>query len=85
MRKTSLAHAKAHLSELVDDVEHRGKRVVIQRHGKPAAALVPVDVAAPERRPTRMSAADIRALFAELAVYDDPAVSAVDDLLQSRR
>ncbi len=36
MRKTSLADAKAHLSELVDEAEHRGKRIVILRHGKPA-------------------------------------------------
>jgi prevent-host-death family protein len=85
MRKTSLAHAKAHLSELVDDVEHRGKRVIIQRHGKPAAALVPVDVAEPRRMPARMSPGDIRALFSELAKYDDPSTSAVEDLLQSRR
>jgi hypothetical protein len=35
MRKTSLADAKAHLSELVDEAEHRGKRIVILRHGKP--------------------------------------------------
>jgi prevent-host-death family protein len=39
MRKTSLAHAKAHLSELVDDAEHHGNRTVILRHGKPAAAI----------------------------------------------
>lgn len=85
MRKTSLAHAKAHLSELVDDVEHRGKRIVIQRHGKPAAALVPVDLAVPKRKPARMSVAAAQSLFAELAKYDDPHVSAVEDLLQSRR
>jgi len=29
MRKTTLAHAKAHLSELVDAAEHHGKRIMI--------------------------------------------------------
>ena len=35
MRTSSLAAAKAHLSSLVDDAEHRGKSTVILRHGKP--------------------------------------------------
>jgi prevent-host-death family protein len=48
--KTSLAEAKAHLSELVDQPEHKKKRIVILRHGKPAAAIVPVEVAAPRKR-----------------------------------
>jgi prevent-host-death family protein len=85
MKRTSLAHAKAHLSELVDDAEHRGKRIVILRHGKPAAAIVPVDVAAPKRRRTPMSGAEIQTLLEELARYDDPNLSAVADLLHSRR
>jgi prevent-host-death family protein len=45
MRKASIADAKAHFSELVDLAEHKGQRVLILRHGKPAAAIVPVDVA----------------------------------------
>ncbi len=48
MRRASLAHAKAHLSELVDEAEHKRKPVLILRHGKPAAALVPV---LPDARP----------------------------------
>ena len=51
MRKTSVANAKAHFSELVDLAEHKGQRILILRHGKPAAAIVPVDVASEERRP----------------------------------
>jgi prevent-host-death family protein len=45
MQRTSLVQAKAHLSELVDAAEHRGQRILILRHGKPAAAIVPVRVA----------------------------------------
>ena len=43
MRRTSLVHAKAHLSELVDEAEHKKRPVIILRHGKPAAAIVPVE------------------------------------------
>jgi prevent-host-death family protein len=46
MRKASVAAAKAHFSELVDLAEHKGQRILILRHGKPAAAIVPVGVAA---------------------------------------
>jgi len=34
----NLAHAKAHLSELLDKVE-AGEEVVITRHGRPSARL----------------------------------------------
>jgi prevent-host-death family protein len=37
----SLAHAKAHLSELLNTVES-GEEVMITRHGRPVARLVPV-------------------------------------------
>jgi antitoxin YefM len=39
----SLAHTKAHLSELVDLVESVDEHVVITRRGKPAALLISVD------------------------------------------
>ena len=38
MLTVSLAHAKAHLSELLDRVE-AGEEVIITRHGKPAAHM----------------------------------------------
>ena len=45
MKKTSLADAKAQLSALVSEAQHKRRRVIILRHGKPSAAIVPVDVA----------------------------------------
>lgn len=36
----SLADVKAHLSEIVDLVESQHERVVITRHGRPAAVIV---------------------------------------------
>ncbi|HEY2518385.1 MAG TPA: type II toxin-antitoxin system Phd/YefM family antitoxin [Polyangiaceae bacterium] len=86
MRKTSLAEAKAHLSELVDEAEYRGKRIVSLRHGKPAAAIVPVDVATPKPpRAKPLTAADAKVLLDELALVGDAEGEAVRDLLESRR
>jgi prevent-host-death family protein len=85
VQKTSLAEAKAHLSELVDQAEHKGKRILILRHGKPAAAIVPVEVAAPRPPRAGMSQSEIDRFFAEAAAQGDPSISAVDDLIRSRR
>ena len=89
MRKTSLAHAKAHLSELVDAVEHHRKRILILRHGKPAAAMVPVDEASPKTpaaRPMTDEEAErsVKAFVDEFSAAE-PQISAVDDLLERRR
>ncbi|MDP9148742.1 MAG: type II toxin-antitoxin system Phd/YefM family antitoxin [Myxococcota bacterium] len=89
MIKTSLAHAKAHLSALVDQAEHKNKRILILRHGKPAAAIVPVEVAAPMRKrstPTSDEDAErsVHAFVDEFSATE-PQTSAVEDLLQGRR
>ena len=87
--KTSLAHAKAHLSALVDQAEHKNKRILILRHGKPAAAIVPVEVAAPtQKRTTPMRDEDAqRSVLAFVHEFSaaEPETSAVEDLLQGRR
>ena len=89
MRTASLVYVKTHLSELVDSAEHRGKRVVILRHGKPAAALVPLSVLAPPRpRKQRMTEAEVLASvrgFVDEFSALEPEVSAVEDLQQGRR
>jgi prevent-host-death family protein len=89
MRKLPLAEVKARISELVDQAEHHGKRVVILRHGKPAAAIVPVEVALPKRRQRpRMTQAEleqsVQDYVAEFSA-SQPESSAVDDLLAGRR
>lgn len=43
MQMRSLADVKAHLSEVVDEVESTHERIVITRHGRPAAAVLGVD------------------------------------------
>jgi len=40
MREVQASDAKAHLPQLLDDVE-RGDTVVITRHGRPIARIVP--------------------------------------------
>jgi prevent-host-death family protein len=40
MREIQASEAKTHLSSLLDDVE-RGETLIITRHGKPIARLVP--------------------------------------------
>ena len=86
MKKTSLAEAKAHLSKLVDQAEHKKTRILILRHGKPAAAIVPVDVAEPKtKRAKRKSDEEARAFFEEAAKCGDPSFHAVDDLVRGRR
>jgi prevent-host-death family protein len=50
MLTVNLAHAKAHLSELLDKVE-AGEEVVITRHGRAAARLHPISGA---KRPTHL-------------------------------
>ena len=89
MRKTSLAEAKAHLSDLVNEAQHHGKRIVILRHGKPAAAIVPVGVAVPaHKRAKALSDEEARRsveAFVEEFSATDTHVSAVEDLLASRR
>jgi antitoxin (DNA-binding transcriptional repressor) of toxin-antitoxin stability system len=63
--------------------------VVILRHGKPAAAIVPVEVALPKRkRQPRMTQAQIeqsiQTYITEFSA-SEPETSAVDDLLAGRR
>jgi prevent-host-death family protein len=47
MAEVGAYEAKTHLAELLDRVE-RGERIVITRHGRPVAHLVPVP-GAPDR------------------------------------
>jgi prevent-host-death family protein len=49
MTRVAVAEAKARFSELIDRAS-RGERFLVLRHGRPAAALVPVP---PEPEPAR--------------------------------
>jgi prevent-host-death family protein len=83
MRRMSFVQAKARLSELVDRAEHKHQPVLILRHGKPAAAIVPVDLLPDAKAPPPMTDPEIHALWAGFG-SGDTSKSAVDDLLESR-
>lgn len=90
MERRSFADVKAHLSEVVDHAEHRGKKVLILRHGKPAAAIVPISFIrerSTQRARRAMSPAEARARLDELAakLAGDPDFAAVTDLIEGRR
>jgi len=53
-----LAKIKAHLSEIVDRVEHQHERVVLTRNGRPAAVLISPD--------------DLEAIEETLSILSDP-------------
>jgi len=88
MRRTSLVHAKAHLSELVDEAEHKKKPVIILRHGKPAAAIVPVEAVPGLKHalPRPMTAEEARALMDRLVANapPEPAMSLAEALGRNR-
>jgi prevent-host-death family protein len=43
-KKLGVTEAREKLSELVDQVLYQGDAYIISRHGKPAAAVVPIEV-----------------------------------------
>lgn len=43
-RKLGLAKAREKFSEIIEQVQYQGESFVINRHGKPAAAVVPIEV-----------------------------------------
>lgn len=43
-RKLGLAKAREKFSEIIEQVQYQGESYVINRHGKPAAAVVPIEV-----------------------------------------
>jgi prevent-host-death family protein len=89
VKTMSLAKAKARISELVDRAEHRGRGTVILRHGRPAAAIVPLHVAAPAKQEHRAmtDAEALRSVEEFIAEFSaaEPGVSAVADLRAGRR
>ncbi len=87
MEKRSFADVKAHLSEVVDQAEHRGKKILILRHGKPAAAIVPVSALEQAKAQRAMTPSEAERRLDELAreLMGDSEFSAVNDLLKGRR
>lgn len=75
-RTLSMAQLKAHLSEVVGEVQHTGGEVVIQKHGKPVVKIVRV---ASEEMP--------RGLLGFVGAFADAPEFAdvLDEVVRSRR
>ena len=80
MESIGLFEAKTHLSELIARAE-KGEEVVITRHNKPVAKLVPVG------RPRRSGAAGRQAAIDALLAFEPIIVSdaTVEDLVRAGR
>jgi len=86
IKKVPVAEAKANFSQLVDAAEHHGRRTVITRHGKPAAMLVPMEMAESQKpKRKRMTRDEALAFIDSFAGLGDPNFSAVDDVVEGRR
>jgi len=85
--RVSLAEAKAKLSAVVDDVRRTARRYLVERHGRPAAAIISVEDLA------RLEAADLLGpspagalalVGAWSDVHDEAIDEFLDDVLRSR-
>lgn len=74
--KVGTHEAKTHLSEYLNRVRYGGERIVIERHGKPVAALVSTeDLARLEEGTTRSAEERYREALEEAGIkitYPDP-------------
>lgn len=76
MREVGILEAKTGLSSLVAEVERTGQEIILTRHGRAAARIVPVDPA-PQRDPSTWR----RTVEGILARRDaQPVVPGFDDL-----
>ena len=72
MESIGLFEAKTHLSELVARAE-RGEEVVITRHNRPVAKLVPISEVSPELVQRRREAlSDLQAIGRDIAQRGGP-------------
>src|SRR4051812_23541340 len=80
-RRVSLAEAKAKLSAVVDDVRHGSHRYLIERHGKPAAAIVSVEELE-KLEALDQSAARPAGLLAFVGAWGDVDDGVIDEFLE---
>jgi len=85
----ALKDVKDHLSEVVDQVEREHERVVITKHGRPAAVLVSVDDLASIEETLEIAARpelmqQIRTSLAELEAGEVETITR-EDILRSLR
>ena len=79
-KRVSAAQAKARLSALISQVAHGGERFVIERHGRPVAALVSVEELQ-ELETRRFQPERARGALALVGAWGDMSDQEMDDLL----
>lgn len=85
--RVSLAEAKAKLSMVVDDVRRTAHRYLIERHGRPAAAIISVEELARLEEADRLgpTPAGALALVGAWSEIEDAAIDAfIGDVVRSR-
>ncbi len=82
-RKLGLAKARENFSEIVEQVQYQGKSYVISRHGKPAAAVVPVEVYENWKRQRKTFFETVRKLQEANQEFDPDQVW--EDVIQAQR
>lgn len=81
MESIGLFEAKTHLSELIARAE-RGEEVIITRHNKPVAKLVPIGRAVADTSQRRQAALDALQAFEPIAL---PGLDLADLIAAGRR
>ena len=76
-KKVSTAQAKAQFSALVDDVASGGEHVIIERRGKPLAALVSIEELARLEKYQAMSAKPQGALVGAWRELEDAEIDSL--------
>jgi prevent-host-death family protein len=79
-KRVSATHAKAHFSALVSEVTHGGERVIIERHGRPVAALIGLEDLA--RIAGQDRAGKPRGALALVRLWSDVGDEVIDDLVE---
>jgi prevent-host-death family protein len=72
-KELGITQARIEFNEIVEQVQHRGDIYIINRHGKPAAALVPVQVYETWKRQRRQFFDQIRELEAQAGLEPEKA------------
>lgn len=84
-KRISSAEAKAKLSEIVGRVAHGGERYVIERRGKPMAAIVPVeDLERLDGEPARRPKGILGLVGGWSALTDEEIDKFIEDIYESR-
>ena len=66
MTTVTATQLKNRIGEMLDDVQFRGERVILERKGRPAAAVIPIaDLKWLQQLEDRLDAADIERVLAD--------------------